>query len=154
MIRWSWADATRRQWLKRWIASTRRKLAGYVTGVAPCRARRSPRQSLRLQGRFATTIRDALQRIGCDFPETVSGDTAQPYMSMMQDVACNVALGTWYYFIFATGSGGGSPVWVYQYCQGEGVAGDLRLGMLSHLCGADAAKLVGRVTSVVPPHGS
>jgi len=58
---------------------------------------------------------------------------------MMLDVTCNIALGTWYYFIFGSGNGGPSVVWVYQYCQGSGVAGNLHIGMACHLMGAEAA---------------
>lgn len=99
------------------------------------------------QIRFSSTVKDyasggpldALERIGCDFPESVSGDTAAPYLDMMQTPECNIALGAWYYFVYATGNGGSQVVYLYQYCQGQGVAANLVIGMLSHLRGPSGA---------------
>jgi hypothetical protein len=53
----------------------------------------------------------------------------------MQDVACNIGLATWYYFINATGNGGSTATYAYQYCQGTGTAGTMVIGLLSHLQG-------------------
>jgi hypothetical protein len=100
-----------------------------------------------LQIRFSSTVRDfvdygpvdAMARIGCDFGTVTSSDSYATKSAMMLDVHCNVALGTWYYFIFGSGNGGQSVVWVDQYCRGSGVAGSLHIGMACHLMGAEAA---------------
>jgi len=100
-----------------------------------------------LQIRFSSTVRDfadygpvdAMARIGCNFGTVTSSDSYATKSEMMLDVTCNIALGTWYYFIFGSGNGGPSVVWVYQYCQGSGVAGNLHIGMACHLMGAEAA---------------
>jgi len=82
---------------------------------------------------------DALERIGCDFGTVTSSDSYATKGDMMKDVACNVGIGAWYYFIFASGNGGSSVVWVDQYCSGRGVAGNLHIGMASFLMGGEAA---------------
>ena len=100
-----------------------------------------------LQIRFTSTVRDfadygpvdALTRIGCDFGTVTSTDSWATKGDMMLDVNCNVAIGAWYYFIFGSGNGGTDAVWVFQYCQGGGVAGNLHIGMACHLMGAEAA---------------
>ncbi len=53
----------------------------------------------------------------------------------MQTPGCNIALATWYYMENATGNGGQTPVYTYQYCKGQGIAGDMVIGLLSHLEG-------------------
>jgi hypothetical protein len=53
----------------------------------------------------------------------------------MQDIACNIGLATWYYFYNATGNGGLSAVWISNYCSGQGVAGNMVVGLMSHLQG-------------------
>jgi hypothetical protein len=100
-----------------------------------------------LQIRFSSTVRDfadygpvdALARIGCNFGTVTSSDSYATKSDMMLDVTCNIALGAWYYFIFGSGNGGSDVVWVYQYCQGGGVAGNLHIGMACHLMGGEAA---------------
>lgn len=102
-----------------------------------------------LQIRFSSTIRDfadygpfdALERAGCDFGTVTSEDSYATKADQMVDVNCNVAIGTWYYFIFGSGNGGPDVVWVYEYCRGGGggVAGNLHIGMACHLMGAEAA---------------
>jgi hypothetical protein len=100
-----------------------------------------------LQIRFSSVVRDfadygpidALGRIGCNFGTVTSSDSYATKSAMMLDVNCNVAIGAWYYFIFGSGNGGTSTVWVYQYCAGGAVAGNLHIGMACFLMGADAA---------------
>jgi hypothetical protein len=111
-----------------------------------------------LQDRFSSTVHDfnyygplaKLPAIGCNWPAalpshaddavfwaTAGGTT---YLGWMQDPACNIVLATWYYFINATGNGGQNPVYAYQYCQGQGITGDLVIGLLSHLEGPGFAR--------------
>ncbi len=100
-----------------------------------------------LQIRFSSTVVDfagygpvdALERIGCDFGTVTSSDSYATKGEMMRDVACNIAIGAWYYFIFGSGNGGDTAVWVWGYCQGNGVTGNLHIGMACHLMGAEAA---------------
>jgi hypothetical protein len=100
-----------------------------------------------LQIRFSSTVRDfadngpvdAMARVGCDFGTVTSSDSYATKSKMMLDVNCNVALGAWYYFIFGSGNGGSNVVWVDQYCRGNGVAGNLHIGMACHLMGGEAA---------------
>ncbi len=100
-----------------------------------------------LQIRFSSTVRDfadfgpvdAMERIGCDFGTVTSTDSYATKGEMMLDVTCNIALGTWYYFIFGSGNGGSDVVWVYEYCRGGGSTGSLHIGMACHLMGAEAA---------------
>ena len=101
-----------------------------------------------LRIRFNSTARDfvdhgpvnAMARVGCDFGTVTSSDSYATKSDMMLDVNCNIALGTWYYFfIFGSGNGGSEVVWIYQYCGGSGVAGNLHIGMACHLMGAEAA---------------
>ena len=102
-----------------------------------------------LQNRFSSTVEDydtfgkmaALERIGCKWPDFNGADWAQDgikWVEWMQDVRCNIAIGAWYYFYNATGNGD-PPCYAYQYCQGKGVAGNLVIGMLSHLRGPAGA---------------
>ena len=53
----------------------------------------------------------------------------------MQDVSCNIALASWYYFYNATGNGGPNAVYISNYCAGNGIAGTMVTGLLSHLLG-------------------
>jgi hypothetical protein len=82
---------------------------------------------------------DAVTRIGCNFGTFSSSDSYATKGSVMLDINCNIAIGAWYYFIFASGNGGSSVVWVDQYCMGMGVAGNLHIGMASYLMGGIAA---------------
>lgn len=106
-----------------------------------------------LQIRFSSTVHDynfygpmaKMSAIGCSWPTalTSQADTESwwatnggtTYLSFMQDVACNVGLATWYYFYNATGNGGANAVWISDYCAGRGVAGNMVIGLLSHLMG-------------------
>jgi hypothetical protein len=111
-----------------------------------------------LQVRFSSTVNDynsfgpldAMSRIGCEFPAfghendggnslfwTVTGPTDN--LAFMHSIPCNIGLATWYYYYAATGNGA-PPIYVYQYCNGEGVAADLVTGLLSHLRGPGGAK--------------
>ncbi|MBX3187834.1 MAG: hypothetical protein KF819_12495 [Labilithrix sp.] len=115
-----------------------------------------------LQVRFSSTVRDFSTRgplddmacIGCTIPASfadhaseqgdsafwaVTGPTAN--MSLMQSPACNIALGAWYYYVFASGNGDPAKVtYVNPYCAGTGTAGNLVTGLLSHLKGPDGGK--------------
>jgi hypothetical protein len=83
--------------------------------------------------------------IGCAWPAGLATHANDPvfwataggktYTSWMQTPACNIALATWYYFENATGNGGQTPIYTYQYCKGQGIAGDMVIGLLSHLEG-------------------
>jgi hypothetical protein len=110
-----------------------------------------------LQIRFSSTVQDynsfgpldKMAAIGCVWPGelasqksgssfwTTSGGTT--YLAFMQIPACNIGLAAWYYFINATGNGGSSAVYAYQYCQGQGAAADMVVGLLSHLMGPAGA---------------
>jgi len=117
-----------------------------------------------LQIRFSSTVKDynqygpraAMTAIGCTFPDlghtTENGDSdfwaatgAKANMAMMTNVACNVALGAWYYYVNATGQGTQSKtIYVYNYCSaGCGqlcpTAATLTVGLLSHLNGPSGA---------------
>ncbi len=100
-----------------------------------------------LQIRFSSVVLDfanygpvdALTSIGCNFGTVTSSDSYATQSAMMLDVNCNIAIGAWYYFIFASGNGGSTSVWVDQYCAGGGIAGTLHIGMACFLMGADAA---------------
>ena len=116
-----------------------------------------------LQTRFSSTAHDFAQEgrldslscVGCTFPPSfdahkaesgdsdfwaVSGPTANA--SLMMSPACNIGLGTWYYYVNATGNGNPSAVtYVPPYCNNnKGVAGNLITGLLSHLKGPDGGK--------------
>jgi hypothetical protein len=100
-----------------------------------------------LQIRFSSVVRDfadygpvnTLTRIGCNFGTVTSSDSYATKSSMMVDVTCNVAIAAWYFFIFASGNGGPSVVWVSDYCSGGGIAGNLHIGMACFLSGGEAA---------------
>jgi len=108
-----------------------------------------------LQIRFSSTVHDynyfgptaKMTSIGCTWPSALSSQAdnavfwatngGTTYLSFMQDVACNVGLATWYYFYNATGNGGANPVWISNYCASQGVAGNMVIGLLSHLLGGN-----------------
>jgi len=106
-----------------------------------------------LQVRFSSTMHDynyngpmaKMAAIGCNWPAELptQADTTlfwateggATYLSFMQDVACNIGSAAWYYFYNATGNGGASAVWISNYCKGQGIAGTMVAGLLSHLEG-------------------
>ena len=106
-----------------------------------------------LQVRFSSTMHDynyngpmaKMAAIGCAWPPELQtqADTTNfwateggtTYLSFMQDVACNIASAAWYYFYNATGNGGSNAVWIANYCKGQGIAGTMVTGLLSHLQG-------------------
>jgi hypothetical protein len=106
-----------------------------------------------LQIRFSSTVHDynyfgslpKMAAIGCNWPAalTTQADTATfwatagatTYLSFMQDTACNIGLAAWYYFYNATGNGGANAVYISNYCAGNGMAGTMVTGLLSHLLG-------------------
>jgi len=108
-----------------------------------------------LQVRFSSTMHDynyngamaKMAAIGCAWPAALQtqADTAlfwateggTTYLSFMQDVACNIGSAAWYYFYNATGNGGASAVWISNYCKGQGIAGTMVTGLLSHLQGGN-----------------
>jgi hypothetical protein len=108
-----------------------------------------------LQVRFSSTMHDynyngpmaKMAAIGCTWPPELQtqADTANfwataggtTYLSFMQDVACNIGSAAWYYFYNATGNGGSSAVWISNYCAGQGIAGTMVTGLLSHLEGGN-----------------
>lgn len=115
-----------------------------------------------LQIRFSSTVRDfvglgnstSLSCVGCTFPaafathKNESGDSAfwavngpQQNLAKMKDIACNVALGSWYYYYNATSNGKATtPTYLSTYCGGGGTAGNLITGLLSHLQGPESGK--------------
>jgi hypothetical protein len=105
-----------------------------------------------LQDRFSSTVHDfnyygpmaKMAAIGCTWPSELLTQTdtsswwkanGANYLGFMQDVACNIGLAAWYYFYNATGNGGSSAVWISNYCAGQGVAGNMVVGLVSHLQG-------------------
>lgn len=107
-----------------------------------------------LQIRLSSTVHDynyfgllpTITAIGCAWPAALtslaSGDATwftlggtATYVTFMEDPACNVPLAAWYYFMNATGNGGPNPVYASNYCGGQGIAGDVVIGLLSHLLG-------------------
>jgi hypothetical protein len=107
-----------------------------------------------LQIRFSSTVHDfnyygpmaKMAAIGCSWPGALTTQTdsqdfwatqgaTTTYLAFMQDVACNIGLASWYYFYNATGNGGASAVYIAQYCAGNGTAGTMVDGLLSHLEG-------------------
>jgi hypothetical protein len=62
-------------------------------------------------------------------------------MSVMQNAACNVGLGAWYYYLNATGNGNPSAAtYLAGYCSGKGTAANLVTGLRSHLEGPSGGK--------------
>jgi hypothetical protein len=108
-----------------------------------------------LQIRFSSTVHDHnyygpmanIVAIGCAWPSALpsQADTASwwainggtTYLGLQQDVAGNIGLATWYYFYNATGNGGASALWISDYCAGHGLTGNMIVGLLSHLMGAN-----------------
>ena len=108
-----------------------------------------------LQVRFSSTMHDynyngpmaKMAAIGCAWPPELqtqadtgnfwSTEGGTTYLSFMQDVACNIGSAAWYYFYNATGNGGASAVWIANYCKGQGIAGTMVTGLLSHLEGGN-----------------
>jgi hypothetical protein len=107
-----------------------------------------------LQIRLSSTVHDynyygsltKLASIGCAWPAALtslaSGDAqwftlggTATYLAFMEDAGCNVPLAAWYYFSNATGNGGPNPIYAAQYCAGQGIAGNMVIGLLSHLLG-------------------
>ncbi len=124
-----------------------------------------------LQIRFSSTVhdfeaqgpQDRLACVGCTFPSTfashasesgdsdfwaVSGPTQN--LSLMESVPCNVGMGAWYYYTYATGNGNpGKVTYLSQYCAGQGTGANLITGLRSHLEGpASAYGVVPNVTSL------
>jgi hypothetical protein len=115
-----------------------------------------------LQIRFSSTVHDYEQLgpldhlacVGCTFPDSFaahksdSGDSdfwavtgPTQNLDLMTNVACNVGLGAWYYYTYATGNGNASKVtYLSDYCKSGGTGADLVTGLLSHLEGPDPAK--------------
>jgi len=114
-----------------------------------------------LQIRFSSTVhdfaaqgpQDRLACVGCTFPATFashkseSGDSdfwavsgPGQNLALMESVACNVGMGAWYYYTYATGNGNPAQVTTLaQYCGGQGTAANLITGLRSHLEGPAAA---------------
>ena len=108
-----------------------------------------------LQVRFSSTMHDynyngpmaKMAAIGCTWPPELqtqadttlfwAAEGGTTYLSFMQDVACNIGSAAWYYFYNATGNGGTSAVWISNYCKGQGIAGTMVTGLLSHLQGGN-----------------
>jgi hypothetical protein len=115
-----------------------------------------------LQVRFSSTVHEvaalgALDRLacaGCPLPASITSRAAESgsssfwavtgptqHMSLMQNVACNVAMGTWFYFVAATGNGKAASVtYPGDYCKGSGTAGNLITGLRSHLRGFEGGR--------------
>jgi hypothetical protein len=85
--------------------------------------------------------------IGCNWPPellTLAGSSAiwstgggTTYLSFLQDPACNIGMATWFYFSNATSNGGATVVWTQGMCAGNGIAGNMIDGLLSHLQGGN-----------------
>ena len=110
-----------------------------------------------LQIRFSSTVHDynfygrldVMANIGCTWPTNLPTSMAASAwttpgtsgITFMEDPACSVGLAAWYYFYNATCNGGasGNPVYIAQCCSGSGMAGNMIIGLLSHLRGPDGA---------------
>lgn len=108
-----------------------------------------------LQIRFSSTVHDynyyapmdKIAAIGCTWPSELTTQTDDPtfwatqggasYIGFMQQVPCNIGLAAWYYLYNATGNGGTSAVWIPNYCGGQGITGNMVVGLLSHLMGGN-----------------
>jgi hypothetical protein len=85
--------------------------------------------------------------IGCSWPPALvtlassstiwSTGGGTTYLSFLEDPACNIGMGTWFYFSNATGNGGTTVVWTAGMCAGNGIAGNMIVGLLSHLQGGN-----------------
>lgn len=115
-----------------------------------------------LQIRFSSTVHEVvalgnLERlacVGCPIPASVSARAAEPgsspywavtgptqNMSLMTNVACNVAMGAWFYYVASMGNGKASAVtYPDAYCAGSGTAGNVITGLLSHLKGFEGGR--------------
>lgn len=115
-----------------------------------------------LQIRFSSTVhemvaignRERLACVGCAIPDAIVAHASEggstPYwavtgpsenMALMQNVACNVGMGSWFYFVHATGNGNAAKVtYPDAYCKGEGTAGNAITGLLSHLMGSEGGR--------------
>jgi len=115
-----------------------------------------------LQIRFSSTVHEMvalgnaerLACVGCPIPPAISAHAAEggstPYwavtgpsenLALMQNVACNVGMGAWFYYVNATGNGKASAVtYPDAYCKGQGTGGNLVTGLLSHLKGSEAGR--------------
>jgi hypothetical protein len=113
-----------------------------------------------LQIRFSSTVHEmatlgAVNRlacVGCPLPSSVvthdpndqvywavTGPTAN--MSVMENIACNVGMGAWYYYENASGNGRASKVtYTTEYCAGGGTAANIITGLMSHLEGDEAGR--------------
>ncbi len=102
-------------------------------------------------GLYTGGPRAVLEAMGCTFPadladhaseacysstfwQTTGGDAA--HTAFMETVPCNVGMGTWAYYLFAT-AGGDSATTQYQdaICAGKGQSADLATGLCSYLEG-------------------
>ncbi len=124
-----------------------------------------------LQIRFSSTVhdfegqgpQDRLSCIGCTFPSTFAGHKSESgdsdfwavtgptqNLTLMESVPCNVGMGAWYYYTYATGNGNPSAVtYLSQYCAGQGTAANLITGLRSHLEGPGSAYgVVANVTAL------
>ena len=124
-----------------------------------------------LQIRFSSTVhdfegqgpQDRLACIGCTFPSTFAGHKSESgdsdfwavtgptqNLTLMESVPCNVGMGAWYYYTYATGNGNPSAVtYLSQYCAGQGTAANLITGLRSHLEGPGSAYgVVANVTAL------
>jgi hypothetical protein len=85
--------------------------------------------------------------IGCNWPPellTLASSSSiwatgggTTYLSFMEGPACNIGMGTWFYFSNATGNGGATVVWTADMCAGKGITGNMIDGLLSHLQGGN-----------------
>lgn len=110
--------------------------------------------------------RSVLEAMGCTFPadfaahegepcysstfwQTTGGDAA--HTSFMETVPCNVGMGAWAYYLFATGGGDGTTT---QYedgiCAGHGKSADLATGLCSYLQGPSSTLASIKSMSDVP----
>jgi hypothetical protein len=107
-----------------------------------------------LQVRFSSTVHDfnyygplaTIEAIGCPWPAALTtqadvtsfwrtqGGTVQ-YLTFMENPACNIPLAAWYVYMNATGNGGANAVYANNYCAGQGIAGNVVVGLLSYLEG-------------------
>jgi hypothetical protein len=122
-----------------------------------------------LQIRFSSTVHDfnyngpmaKIAAIGCTWPSALASQADTPdfwatqggtatYLTFMEDAACNIGLASWYYFYNATANGGSNAVYIAQYCAGNGVAGNMVDGLLSHLEGGSYSPRPGDETNAYP----
>lgn len=106
-------------------------------------------------GLYTGGPRAALEAMGCSFPadlaghaseacysstfwKTTGGDAA--HTAFMETVPCNVGMGAWAYYLFATG-GGNATTTQYQdaICAGMGESADLATGLCSYLEGPSSS---------------